>query len=135
MSTNQRSEISVKNKYWIPKYRYLELKNFCFQYPDWKRSIAELDPLKTHFQKITPGNFSRSVEQLTIQRDRFEQNINLIESTAIETDSFLKQWIIKGVTEGYTYEYLHLHLEMPTSRDIYYDCYRRFFWLLDQKRS
>lgn len=40
---HEKPELSRKNPYRLPKYRYLELKNFCFQYNDWKRALARLD--------------------------------------------------------------------------------------------
>lgn len=40
---HEKPELSRKNPYCLPKYRYLELKNFCFQYNDWKRALARLD--------------------------------------------------------------------------------------------
>ena len=135
MPTNQRSELSQKNKYWIPKFRYLELKNFCFQYPEWKQQLASITEIRAVFPKSSLGNFSNPTEQNALCRDRLESNINLIDSTAKEADSYLAPWIIKGATEGYSFDYLHLQISMPASRDTYYDRYRRFFWLLDQKRD
>lgn len=40
---HEKPELSRKNPYCLPKYRYLELKNFCFQYNDWKRALARLN--------------------------------------------------------------------------------------------
>ncbi len=131
---NQRAAISQKNKYWIPKFRYLELKNWCLQYPDWMKDLASISELKTHSQIFPSGNFSDSTLLLVLMRDKFLVNITLLEDIAKQADDFLAPWIIKGVTENISYDYLHLKLDMPTSRDTYYDRYRRFFWLLDQKR-
>ncbi len=38
MATVLRSELSPKNKYYIDKHRYYELKHFCLQYPEWKQT-------------------------------------------------------------------------------------------------
>ena len=132
---NQRSELSPKNKYYISKYRYLELKNFCLQYPDWKKALTQLSPLKAHFGKISSGNFSDPTADNAILIDKYQSLISIIDTTAKQADAFLAPWIIKGVTENYSYEYLHLKLEMPTSRDTYYDRYRKFFWILDSTRN
>lgn len=43
MSTVIRAELSHKSKYHIDKHRYYELKHFCLQYPNWKKSYAEVD--------------------------------------------------------------------------------------------
>ena len=39
MPTEIRPELSKKNKYWIPKHRYYELKHFVMQYPQWVEAI------------------------------------------------------------------------------------------------
>ena len=71
MATVLRSELSPKNKYYIDKHRYYELKHFCLQYPEWKQTCT----------------------------------------------------------------YLKTKLSIPCGKDIYYDRYRNFFWLLDQSRE
>ena len=53
--------------------------------------------------------------------------INLIEQTAHEADSYLYEYIIKGVTEGKSYTYLKTVMGIPCGRDMYYDRYRKFF--------
>ena len=45
MSTTIRPEVSEKNKYWIERHRYYELKHFCLQYYIWKRAYSALDGL------------------------------------------------------------------------------------------
>lgn len=131
---NQRSELSTKNKYWIPKLRYLELKNFCLQYPDWKLALKEIVLLKSKSEISSSGNFSDPTNLLAAKRMQYEERIHLIESTADLADPEISKWILKGVTEGYTYEYLRHQLGLPAGRDMYYDRYRKFFWILDQKR-
>ena len=42
MGTSIRPEVSRKNRYWISKPRYYELKHFCLQYPGWKKAYADL---------------------------------------------------------------------------------------------
>ena len=131
---NQRSELSIKNKYWIPKYRYLELKNFCLQYPDWKKELNELSNIKTHLQISTSGDFSKPTEEMAMKRLKYQELIELIEKTATDSDPQIAKWIIRGVTESLSYEFLHYKLDLPAGREMYYDRYRRFFWLLDQRR-
>lgn len=131
---NQRSELSPKNKYWIPKYRYLELKNFCLQYPEWKKMILSISEIKTHSQISSAGNFSDPTEEVALKRMKYQSLIDLIEQTAYDSEPSIAKWIVKGVTESYTYEYLRYKLDLPAGREMYYDRYRRFFWLLDQRR-
>lgn len=39
----ERAEVSKRNKYYISKHRYYELKHFCLQYPEWKHALDILD--------------------------------------------------------------------------------------------
>lgn len=130
-----RTEISVKNKYWIPKHRYLELKNFCLQYPDWKLALNSISFLKANFEISPSGNFSDPTMEIVCKRDHYQQNIKLIEDTAKEADYALYQWLIKGITGPHGYDYLKYQLNIPASRDMYYDRYRKFFFILDKKRG
>ena len=132
---NQRSELSTKNKYWISKYRYLELKNFCLQYPDWKLALKEISLLQSRVV-VTPSSvLSDPTDKLAVCRLRYEENIQLVDSSAAESDPDLTRWIIKGVTENLSYEYLKYQLGIPAGRDMYYDRYRRFFWILSQRKK
>lgn len=132
---NQRSTLSPKNKYWIPKFRYLELKNFCLQYPDWKLTLKEISLLQSHSVVTPTSDPSDPTNKMAVCRLRYEENIQLIESIAELSDPDLAKWIIRGVTENLSYDYLKYQLEIPAGRDMYYDRYRRFFWILDQRKN
>lgn len=132
---NQRSTLSSKNKYWIPKFRYLELKNFCLQYPDWKLALKEISLLQSHSVVTPTSDPSDPTNKMAVCRLRYEENIQLIESIAKLSDPDLAKWIIRGVTENLSYDYLKYQLEIPAGRDMYYDRYRRFFWILDQRKN
>lgn len=59
----------------------------------------------------------------------------MVEQTAIEADANLAYYILKAVTEGLSYSHLKARLEIPCGKDMYYDRYRRFFWLLSKIRD
>jgi hypothetical protein len=65
----------------------------------------------------------------------YSEKIDLIERTAIEADRYLYEYIIKAVTENLSYTYLKSKLDIPCGKDMYYDRYRRFFWLLNGARN
>ena len=132
---NQRSKLSTKNKYWIPQHRYLELKNFCLQYPEWKQTLASLDPLKSHLEKHPSGNIADITYNLAVSRMNLNSKISLIEECAALSDPTIASWLVQGITHNYSYEYLKYQLGLPAGRDYYYDRYRKFFWILDQKRN
>lgn len=43
-------------------------------------------------------------------------------------------YIFKAVTDGVSYVWLNMHTDIPCGKDMFYDRYRRFFWLLDGVR-
>lgn len=139
MGTVIRPEISEKNKYWMEKHRYYELKHFCLQYPIWKKSYIELDGLNKRSSGLTiyaKTNLRNSpTERYAIAKTFYSERIRMIEKAANEADPDIASYIIRGVTEELSYNYLKTRLDIPCSRDTYYDRYRRFFWLLDKARN
>lgn len=139
MVTVIRPDISRKNKYWIDKHRHYELKHFCLQYPEWKKIYTELDDSDVTLSSIDrirtntmPGD---PTAKLALKKTYYLERINIIEQTAKETDAYLYEYILKGVTENLSYTYLKTKMEIPCGRDMYYDRYRRFFWLLSNSRK
>lgn len=139
MATVIRPEISEKNKYWIDKHRHYELKHFCLQYPEWKKSYAEFSDASIPLSMIERAPTSNIPGDPTAKRAmmkaHYAERIKLIERTALETDACLHGYILKAVTEGLSYTYLKARLDIPCGRDMYYDRYRRFFWLLSNTRN
>ena len=130
-----KPELSKKNKYWIDKNRYYELKYFCLQYPLWKRVCEDLDPVKVssyELVRISDGTLRDPVALCAAEREIYTNRMCQVEKAARDADPYLSSYILKAVTEGHAYDYLYSRLEIPCSRDTYYDRYRKFFWLLDQ---
>lgn len=70
-----------------------------------------------------------------VRKMRYHEKIELIERTAKEADKCLYEYILKAVTEGLSYTYLKAMMGIPCGRDMFYDRYRRFFWLLSEARQ
>lgn len=139
MSTLIRPEISEKKQYWINKHRNYELKHFCLQYPYWKskyaeleRSIGSLSMFEWRSKTNIPGN---PTEKKALIQAYYSDRIELIERIAKETDPYLYPYILKAVTEGLSYTYLKTKMQIPCGKDMYYDRYRKFFWLLNNTRD
>lgn len=126
-----------EDKYNISKHRFKELYYFCLQYDEWKDELKyKTDNLKSQELSNTPISHSNTsaVENLAIRRQQLESKCKLIEQTAMETDSELYQYIIKAVTNEYvTYKYLQTIMNIPCSRNTYYDRRRKFYYLLSKK--
>lgn len=138
MSTTIRPEVSERNKYWIDKHRYYELKHFCLQYPLWKQAKNELDSIVKARIDILPGKTSGTSNpvQDCVEKSLFyTERMNLIERLCKEASDELWQYLFKAVTEGYSYVYLKTTLDIPCCKEVYYEAYRRFFWLLSEVRK
>lgn len=139
MATNIRAEVSLKNKYYIDKHRYYELKHFCLQYPQWKKAYHDYSDLSipsSMIEKFPSSNGpSDPTARRAMMRAYYEEKVKLIEDIARKSDKYLHEYILKGVTENRSYTYLRSKLEIPCGRDLYYDRYRRFFWLLSEVRD
>lgn len=139
MSTVIRPEISEKNKYWIDKHRYYELKHFCLQYKEWKKAYAACNESIIFASSMEENRSTNIISDITakyaIKRAYYAGRIKLVEKAAMEAEPDLYLYILKAVTEGLSYTYLKTKLEIPCGRDMYYDRYRKFFWLLSNSRD
>ena len=138
MGTVIRNEISANSKYYISKHRYLELKHFCLQYPEWQKLYATIQkyPESNMLAICKTFNYNQEkfVETQAIKAAEISRCMNLVKKCAIEADKDLSDYIFKAVTQDLSYPYLSAKLEIPAGRDMYYDRYRKFFWLLDKER-
>ena len=139
MATKIRPAISEKNKYWIDKHRHYELKHFCLQYPAWKQAYIEASRVgaATPMLDRTPScnQPGDPTGNRAIRLAHYRERMGLIERIAKEADRYLYDYILKAVTEDLSYTYLKARLEIPCGRDMYYDRYRKFFWLLSKARD
>ena len=137
MSTTIRPELSEKSKYWIERHRYYELKHFCLQYYIWKKEYERLDGYAkaslNHSGK--KNNISDPTAVCAENREHYFNRMKMIELTALKADFELSEYILKAVTNGLTYNALKMQFDIPCCRDVFYDRYRKFFWLLDEVRK
>ena len=139
MGTTIRAEISQKNKYWIDKHRHYELKHFCLQYPSWKKAYIECLDESIPMSLIVgaqqrDGRYDPASDRAAT-RAHYSRRMQMLEQVAKDADKYLWYYILKAVTEGLSYTYLRTKLDIPCGKDMYYDRYRRFFWLLSELRD
>lgn len=139
MGTTIRPELSDKNKYWIEKHRYYELKHFCLQYPIWKKAYASLDGLSKRPSDLASFSNTNDISDPTAKCAEaklfYSERMEMVEQTARVTDPELASYILEAVTECISYDCLKAKLEIPCCKDTYYELYRRFFWLLNKARN
>lgn len=131
-----RADISKKNEYWISKHRYYELKHFCLQYPEWKKALRNLSYISNVGTVHSDTNkVSDPTGDIATLRERYKTCIDMVDRCGALTDDILGEYVIVGVTRGVSYDTLHMKSDIPCGKDIYYQMYRKFFWLLDKERS
>jgi hypothetical protein len=87
-------------------------------------------------EKVSTSNLPGDpTAKRALMKTRYSEKMKLIEDAAMEADKYLYEYILKAVTENLSYTYLKSKLEIPCSRDTYYDRYRRFFWILSETRK
>ena len=68
-------------------------------------------------------------------REFYSERMELIEKAAAETDAELGDYILQAVTQGISYDHLRARVNVPCCKDVYYELYRRFFWILNRERK
>ena len=132
-----KPELSVTSEYWIPKDRYYELKHYCLQYPDWKKLYFKLDgDIKVHpianYIRSTPADPTGKIACI---RADLKRAIDLVDNTARDSSAELGDYILKAVTEGIPFVQLQMISDIPCGKDMYYASYRKFFYLLSQRKG
>ena len=126
------------NKWKISKHRYYELKHFCRQYPEWTKQWSELNRNTMHsirYERPIKSTGVSPTAEAAIYSASLSEKIDLIDRTAFDSEPEIASYLIRAVTEGLSYTVLSTQFDIPCGRDMYYDRYRKFFWLLDKRRE
>lgn len=127
------------DKYGISKKRYKELCGFCEQYPEWKAKIREFSFIKGVSYSQSPKSITNSVHSATedavIKLERYMENCQMVEDTAIEADPEFWQCLIRSVCYGASIRDLIDNGDLFLSERSFYNRRRYFFYLLDKKRE
>ena len=135
MSTKIRPTISKKRTYYISKHRYYELKHFCLQYHEWRNLVFSRGGFSSNsftFHGRKQSEFIDPTGDEVIFREEAQKNIDMVEEAAKDADDVIGSYILEAVTDGVSYTYLRMVEDMPCSRDRFYICYHKFFWILSQ---
>lgn len=135
------ARIYVPGTWEISKERYLELRAFCRQYPQWKVEAASMLGVTGASLDPTPhGNepgdpTGRAAER----RERLTEKILLVErcAAAIDRGSWY-QALLLNVCNGMSYEVIRdLHPETLKNnhRNFFFKARRIFFNLLDKEKG
>lgn len=136
MGTVIRPEVSKRNQYYISKHRYYELKHYCLQYPEFKKIYNALcEDIPGGIIKLEHHDGAVKEDKRIAVRQRYLDQMELIEKCCMLASPVLSAYILKAVTEGKSYNYLIMHDRMPCGKDMYYNAYRKFYYILSCKKQ
>lgn len=132
--SNLKPELSGKSKYYISRHRYYELKHFCLQYPEWKRELYSISSITSqkYSDRVIDNMPTDRTQMLAEKRELYLRKMSIIEQACIKADPDIYDYILKAVTEGWSFDQLNARERIPCSRDTWYDRYRKFFYILDK---
>ena len=93
--------------------------------------FTKISHLKNNSQTNKITDYTADVVE---KRLYYRERMDMVIKAANDADTDLADYILKAVAHGLSYEALRLQLNMPCSRDVYYDRYRKFFYLLSKYR-
>lgn len=107
---NEKPELSKKSPFYITKHRYYELKNFCLQYPDWKKALEQVNGWESNSHEISGiirGCLPESsTERQAIIRAYYSMHIDIIDRCVAKLEPAIAPYVLRGVTEEVCYDAL-----------------------------
>ena len=117
----------IENSY-ISKYRYYELKYFCYQYHEWEKAKTNL--------KIFPGgnfreNFSDPTGETAVKLAELDYKIETVDRCINEVAPEIDIWLKQCVVDGKSYNVL-VSSGVPCGKEYFYKRYKAFFSRINQ---
>lgn len=123
-------------KYYLPKYTYKTVTNFCLQYQELKDELRALDGWHSGRNDGMPrgSNTSDPTYSDAVRRVEIAKKIKLIEDTVKECSGYMYPMMIKGVTEEtVTYAVLRDLYGLPLSHREYSLLRRKIYYKLSKR--
>ena len=123
-----------RKDYWISQNRYYELKHFCMQYPEWQKELLVLSGSETPsgIVRTSDKDISDPTGDKACRAADLMRRIEMVDRLCKAADSRFYGYIFKAVVYSVPYE--SFKDEISCSESIFYDRYKKFFYLLDKER-
>ncbi len=136
MRESTKGKLSKKNQYYIPKYRYYELKYHCLQYDEWVKEVNSLNFFirsKTfENDRVDGGEIVDQTFLFVDNLQRYNNSVDVVDTCLLYLPENLREPIKDAVTHGIGYSVIQAKYELYCTRDEYYNAYHKFFWVLDK---
>lgn len=138
--TNIRPELSKRSKYWISRHRYYELKHFVMQYPEWCEQLKYIDSMVSACKDPAGriNNISDPVGKAVELRVKYNKNIAICNEAITKVypeNHIIGNYILLAIIGDKSYDKMRAKYDIPFGKDVWYDLYHKFFWLLDAARK
>lgn len=130
-----KTSISKQSPYYMDTETYIATAHYAKRYNTLKDELKHLPVLKGvsyDGERVQTSNESDPAYQLAVRRLYLTRKIDAIEAAMMEADPRLYKWLIMGVCQKRSWEYLETH-GCPVGKRQYYDTRRRALWLLSRR--
>ena len=127
-----------KSKWWLPKQRMLTVYHYCLQYPEWEDTYRALGG-GSGIRGVTYDGMPHGTgvgnptEAAALRTAEVSMKMQKLRDTVQEVAPDIYLWLLKGVTEGVSYEYLKSVMGIPCGHNYYWEKRRQFYWTMSQR--
>ena len=125
------------SKYYLPKYKYKTVVNFCLQYHELKDELRSIDGWHSGSNDGMPHgtNTSDPVANDAIRRAEIQKKIDIIEESVREcVTGIMQEYILKSITTEYIgYQYLDTMFNIPMGKNQFSDLRRKVYYQISKK--
>lgn len=125
------------SKYYLPKYTYKTVVNFCLQYHELKDQLSIIDGFHSGSNDGMPHgtNTSDPVSSDAIKRAEIQGKIEIIESAVRENvTGVLQHYILMSITnENIGYQYLRTNYNIPLGQKQFSNLRRKVYFAVAKK--
>lgn len=124
-------------RYYLPKYTYRTVVNFCLRYYELKDELKAIDGFRSSENDGMPHGtgVSDPTSGDAFKRAEIQQKIDIIESSVREcVTGILQPYILKSITIEYVgYEYLRTVHNIPIGKNQFTELRRKVYYKIAQK--
>lgn len=125
------------SKYYLPKYKYKTVVNFCLQYHELKDELKAIDGWHSGSNDGMPHGTGTSdpVANDAIRRAEIQKKIDIIEESVREcVTGIMQEYVLKSITTEYVgYQYLDSMFNIPCGKNQFSDLRRKVYYTISKK--
>ena len=125
------------NQYYLPKYTFRTVVNFCFQYHELKEQLASIDGWHSGNNDGMPHGTGTSdpVANDAIRRAEIQKKIDIIEESVMEcTDEVTYPFFLQAITEeNHGYEFINRNVQVPMNGKEFSKVRRKIYYTIAHK--